>query len=59
MYEKMNEFEMQNHLVGEPISLAAVMTILCAAIIAVVVYRMFMSSKGSASIPGGWKFTWN
>ena len=59
MYEKMTDLEMQNHLVGEPISLTAIMTILCSAIIAVVVYRLFMSSKGSASIPGGWKFTWN
>lgn len=59
MFTKLSEFEMQNHLVGEPISIAAVMAILCSAVIAVVVYRLFLSNKGSASVPGGWKFTWN
>ncbi len=43
---------------GEAISLAAVMAILVIAIAAVVVYRLFMSSEGSAQIPGGFKFTW-
>ena len=28
------------------------------AITAVVVYRIFRTSSGSAKIPGGWQFTW-
>ena len=50
---------MQNHYVGEAITVTAVMAILCVAIMAVVIYRLFRSSKGSATVPGGWKFSWN
>ena len=55
---KMNSEEMNNHYVGEAITLTAVMAIAAIAIIAVVVYKLFLSDKGSASVPGGWKFTW-
>ena len=58
-YELMTEEEMQNHVSGEALTLTAVMAVLATAIIAVVVYRMFMSKKGSATVPGGWKFSWN
>ena len=50
--------EMANHYVGEAITVTAVMAILCVAVMAVVVYRLFRSSKGSATVPGGWKFSW-
>jgi hypothetical protein len=43
---------------GEAISVAAVMAILVTAIVAVIVYRIFMSSSGEATIPGGFKFEW-
>ena len=58
-YKLLSEVEMQNHYVGEAITVTAVMALLCAAIIAVVIYRLFRSSKGSAAVPGGWKFSWN
>ena len=58
-YKLMTTEEMQNHYVGEAITVTAVMALLCAAIIAVVLYRLFRSSKGSAAVPGGWKFSWN
>lgn len=58
-YELLTEEEMQNQVSGEALTLTAVMAILATAIIAVVVYRMFMSEKGSTTVPGGWKFTWN
>ena len=58
-YELLTEQEMQDQVSGEALTLSAVMAVLAAAIIAVVVYRMFMSKKGSAAVPGGWKFTWN
>ena len=58
-YEILSEEEMQNQVSGEALTLTAVMAILATAIIAVVVYRMFMSEKGSTTVPGGWKFTWN
>ena len=58
-YVLLTEEEMQNQVSGEALTLTAVMAILATAIIAVVVYRMFMSEKGSTTVPGGWKFTWN
>ena len=50
--------EMTNHRVGEAITVTAVMAIITVAVMAVVVYRLFRSSKGGVSVPGGWKFSW-
>lgn len=58
-YTLMTNDEMKQHFVGEAITVTAVMALLTVAIIAVVLYRMFRSNKGTAQIPGGWKFTWN
>ena len=44
---------------GEPLTLATVLAVLATAIVAVIVYRLFMSEEGSSTLPGGWKFTWN
>ena len=52
----------ENELVetkGGEITVAAVMAVMIAAVMAVVIYRLFMSDKGSATIPGGFKFTWD
>ena len=57
-YEKLSLEECQQHKVGEGVTLAAVMAVAAIAVMAVVVYRLFMSGKGSAAIPGGWKFSW-
>ncbi len=56
---KLTTQEMQLVKGGEVITLTAVMAVLATAIIAVVVYRLFMSKEGSATIPGGFKFTWD
>ena len=50
--------EMENHYVGEAITVTAVMAILTVAIMAVVIYRLFRSGKGGVTVPGGWKFSW-
>ncbi len=50
--------EMQTLQGGEAITLSAVLAIMAIAVMAVVVYRMFVSSNGSAALPGGFKFTW-
>ena len=55
----MTDKQLQRYKVGEAISLTAVMAILAVAVVAVVVYRLFLSDKGTTTIPGGWKFTWN
>ena len=57
-YHLMNQKEMQNHYVGEAITVTAVMAILTVAVMAVVVYRLFRSGKGGVTVPGGWKFSW-
>lgn len=57
-YQLMNQNEMQNHYVGEAITLTAVMAIIAVAVMAVVVYRLFRSGKGNVQVPGGWKFSW-
>ena len=50
--------EMNNHRVGEAITVTAVMAIVTVAVMAVVVYRLFRSGKGGVTVPGGWKFSW-
>ena len=57
-FKKLNDDELEQIKVGA-VSLLGIMTIIAAAVMAVVVYKLFLSSKGSATIPGGWKFTWN
>ena len=57
-YELMSKKECDEQYVGEAISLTAVMAICAIAVMAVVVYRLFMSGKGSAALPGGFKFNW-
>lgn len=57
MKRTLTEKECKEIVTGE-VTLAAVMAICAIAIVAVVVYRMFMSKEGSSAIPGGWKFAW-
>lgn len=57
MKRKLTTKECDEVITGE-ITVAAVMAIAAIAIMAVVIYRLFMSKKGSSQIPGGWKFTW-
>ena len=58
-YTLLTKEELENHYVGEAITVTAVMALLCAAIVAVVIYRLFRSNKGGVNIPGGWKFSGN
>ena len=58
-YELLSEQEMEEATSGAAITLTTVMAVLATAVIAVVIYKLFLSKKGTASVPGGWKFTWN
>lgn len=58
-YEILSEEEMNQIESGAAVTLTTVLAILSTAIISVIVYRLFLSKKGTAQIPGGWKFTWN
>lgn len=55
---KLSEKELVNHHVGEAITLTTVMAVIAVALVAVIVYRLFLSKDGKVSIPGGWKFEW-
>jgi hypothetical protein len=54
----LSEQELMSYIGGEPVSLAAVMAVMIVAISAVIVYRLFMSTTGKATIPGGFQFEW-
>ena len=56
-YQKISIEECKKIYVGEAITLSAVLAVLAAAVVAVLIYKMFLSSKGSASL-GDWKFSW-
>lgn len=58
-YQLLTQKEMENHYVGEAITLTSVMALIAIAVMAVVIYRIFRSSKGAITAPGGWKFSWN
>lgn len=54
----LNDQELKQITAGEALTLTAIMAILATAIVAVIVYRLFMSEEGSTTLPGGWKFEW-
>ena len=43
---------------GEVLTLTSVMAVLAIALVAVICYRIFTSSKGSTTLRGGFKFDW-
>lgn len=55
---KLTNDEMKKIKGGE-ITIAAIMAVMLAAVVSVIVYRLFMSDKGSTTIPGGFKFSWD
>lgn len=58
MKYKLSQKDMRTIVTGE-ITLTAVMAVCAIALVTVIMYKMFMSNKGSSTVPGGWKFTWN
>lgn len=58
-YEILSEKELEQISSGAAITLTAVLAVLATAVVAVVVYKLFTSKKGTSTLPGGWKFTWN
>lgn len=59
MKHEMSLEELNTQVVGVAISLTMVMAVMAVAIAAIVAYKIFVSKKGTTTIPGGWKFTWN
>ena len=56
--QKLSFEEMGNVVAGEAITLTAVMAIMSIAVVAVIIYRLFMSESGSTTLPGGFRCTW-
>ncbi|MCH5180420.1 MAG: bacteriocin [Erysipelotrichales bacterium] len=56
---KLSDNELNEVEGGEAITITAIMAVLAVALVAVICYRLFMSSKGGATLPGGFKFTWD
>ena len=56
-YQKISIEECKTIYVGEAITLSAVLAVLAAAVVAVIIYKLFLSEKGGATI-GNWKFSW-
>lgn len=57
MMYKLSKKDMETIVTGE-VALTAVMAVCAIALMAVIMYKMFMSSEGSSTVPGGWKFSW-
>lgn len=57
-YRILTTDEMSNIRPGEAITIAGIMAMVLAAVMAVVVYRLFRAGKGTVTIPGGFKFDW-
>ncbi len=57
MKYKLSKKDMQTIVTGE-VALATVMAVCAIALVAVIMYKMFMSEEGSSTVPGGWKFSW-
>ena len=58
-YEILSDQELEEIKPGAAITLATVLAVLATAIVAVVVYKLFTSNKGTTNMPGGWKLSWN
>ena len=57
--KELNDFQM-NEIIGGELTVMAIMTVMLAAVVAVIIYKIFMSEKGaSVTLPGGFKFTWD
>lgn len=54
----LTDAELNEIKVGEAITLTAVLAVMAISILAVVVYRLFVSKSSTIKIPGGWSFTW-
>lgn len=57
-HRMLTDQEMMETKGGEAITLSAIMALLAIGVVAVVVYRIFMSKKGKTKLPGGFEFSW-
>ena len=58
IYRTLTVEECKNITPGEAVTIASIMAMILAAVMAVVIYRLYRAGKGTVTIPGGWKFDW-
>ena len=58
-YKPLTNQEMASQTVGGAVTIVTVMTVALIAIMTAVFFQLMMSKKGTVTVPGGWKFTWN
>lgn len=54
----LTDYELESIIVGEAITLAAVVAVMIVAILAVAAYKMFTSEESVIKLPGGYQFSW-
>ena len=52
----LSENELESTCPGEAITLAGVLAIMAVAIVAVIVYKLFIKDTGKVKLPGGYSF---
>ena len=55
----LTKIEMDSIVCGEALTLATVMLVFTAVILAVVAFKLFMSPDAKITLPGGYKFEWS
>lgn len=58
-FKPLTDQEMASTEVGGAITIVTVMTVALIAVMTAVFFQLMMSKKGTVTVPGGWKFTWN
>ena len=56
--EKLSLEQLDTIKPGEPITLTTVLALMAVGILAVVMFKLFTSSSGKTTLPGGWSFDW-
>ena len=51
--------EQQKNTKPGDVTLATVMAIMAIGLVTIIIYKMFLSSEGSLTLPGGYEFSWN
>lgn len=54
----LSDRELENSRPGEAVTLAAVAAIMAIGILAVVIYKLFVSKTSTVKLPGGYTFEW-
>lgn len=58
MRRVLTEKEMKQVKGYEALTLTSVLTVLAISLLVSITYRFFVTARGSASLPGGFNFTW-